>query len=235
MNIKREYLMPSCTPFNMDRYIIRQAIVNALKGELPKFSGTLLDVGCGFSPYKSLVLAPPSHVANYIGLDLENNTYQKPDLVWDGERIPLEDNSVDCAIATEVLEHCFMPQQILDEIYRVLKPGGLFFLTTPFVWPLHDMPHDYFRYTPNCLESLLSNSGYEQIAISPLGGWNAACAQMLGLWVTRRSFPKVVSAGLKGLIWPVFLALIATDRRPCSFSNGIMISGLAGIAKKPTE
>ncbi len=56
--------------------------------------------------------------------------------------MPFEDNVFDCAMATEVLEHCAYPEVTLFEVSRVLKKDGLFFFTVPFVWPLHDCPFD---------------------------------------------------------------------------------------------
>jgi SAM-dependent methyltransferase len=126
-----QFLAPSCAPRNLDIFLVRSAILRALQDTTRYFSWTLLDVGCGHMPYKSLVLAPPSRATRYLGLDLERSTFEaKPDLHWDGNRDPLAENVVDCALATEVFEHCSSPEIIIGEILRVLKPGGLLFFTT---------------------------------------------------------------------------------------------------------
>jgi len=52
---------------------VRAAILRELKRVLPKLTGVLLDVGCGNMPYRSLVLAAPSGVTGYVGLDLRAN------------------------------------------------------------------------------------------------------------------------------------------------------------------
>lgn len=96
MNLTDEYLAPKLTSKNLDIYVVRKSILSALQQILPNFSGTLLDVGCGYMPYKSLVLESPSRVKKYIGLDLADNIYMKPDLEWDGNNIPLPDSSIDC-------------------------------------------------------------------------------------------------------------------------------------------
>jgi SAM-dependent methyltransferase len=135
-----QFLAPSCTPTNLDIFLVPSAILRALQETTRHFSGTLLDVGCGYMPYKSLVLAPPSRATRYLGLDLERSSYEaKPDVRWDGDRIPLAENVVDRALATEVFEHCPSPEIIMGETLRVLKPGGLLFFTVPFLWPLHDV------------------------------------------------------------------------------------------------
>ena len=128
---------------NLDRYYIRTSIFNAIKDILPKFKGELLDIGCGKMPYKNYILEN-SAVDTYVGLDIENALIYdkdiKPDFVWDGRTMPFQDNSYDCAFGTEVLEHCPEPEPVLKEVYRVLKPDGIFFFTVPFLWCLHEVP-----------------------------------------------------------------------------------------------
>jgi SAM-dependent methyltransferase len=238
MNSAKEFLSPAFTPNNLDRFLARSSILRAFKEVLPRFSGTLLDVGCGCMPYKPLVLQSPSQVEKYIGLDLVNNGRQKPDLVWDGKIIPLDDCSIDCALLTEVLEHCPEPEKVIKEIFRVLKPGGLLFLTVPFSWTLHEVPHDEYRYTPFALERLLKNSGFEQIKLKALGGWDASLAQMLGLWVRRRLGFSLQARLLKFilsiLLFPIIWFLIKVDSLPKEFSDFTMITGLSGVALKPS-
>ena len=120
------YLNPLCSARTLHHFALRRSILNALCAHLEEFSGTLLDIGCGYMPYKPVVLNPPSRVTKYIGLDLDDTIYKtpespQPDLGWDGRTIPLEDNAVDCALATEVLEHCPDPELTLRETRRALR------------------------------------------------------------------------------------------------------------------
>lgn len=221
---------------NLDRYYIRTSIFNALKKILPLLKGNLLDIGCGKMPYKNYILEN-SRVDRYIGLDIENalqyDKEVKPDFIWDGIKMPFESNSFETAFGTEVLEHCPEPEIILKEVYRVLKPDGIFFFTVPFLWNLHEVPHDEYRYTPFSLQRHLENTGFRDIEIKATGGWHASMAQMLGLWVRRSPMSlrkrKYVSIILKSIIG----YLIKLDKKSAvQFTEGQMITGLYGTAKK---
>jgi len=173
---------------NLDIFIVRTSIFNALKEISPYLNGSLLDIGCGKMPYKEYILNN-SGVQNYTGIDIEGaleyDINIRPDFTWDGKIIPFEADIFDCAICTEVLEHCPIPEEVFSEVFRILKPGGYLFLTVPFLWNLHEIPHDEYRYTPFSLERLLKNCGFTILLLKANGGWHASFGQMLGLWVRR--------------------------------------------------
>ncbi|MCX6950809.1 MAG: class I SAM-dependent methyltransferase, partial [Verrucomicrobia bacterium] len=169
------FLNPPLEINNVDLFVVRSTILKSVKAALPQFSGTFLDIGCGVMPYRGLITSAPSRVTKYLGLDLVSDIYRaEVDLRWDGKTIPLPDASVDSAMATEVLEHCPEPLIVLKEARRVLKPGGVFFFTVPYIWPLHDAPYDFFRYTPFALEKLLAEAGFTDVKIQAMSGWNAS-------------------------------------------------------------
>jgi len=231
------FVDPQLTIENMDSYYIRKSILSAIKEHLPEFSGTLLDLGCGEMPYRRLLTSPPSNVDKYIGIDILNPTYQqhsRPDVFWDGTRIPLAGASVDCAIATEFFEHVPHPEAILPEVLRVLRPSGILFFTVPFVWPLHTMPHDEYRYTPFALERIFKDSGFIDTKLRALGGWDASLAQVIGLWTRRRPMPEEDRVEHSEALFPFYKRLIQTDRIPKDFSDSMLITGLAGTARKAT-
>jgi SAM-dependent methyltransferase len=226
------YLHPTARPRSLDTYGHRRAILDALRSALPDVSGTVLDVGSGHMPYRELLLSPPSRGTRYVGLDLEVNLYQRPDLIWDGRTIPLADGAVDTAIATELFEHCPAPEDVMREIHRVLRPGGLLVFTVPFLWPLHDVPHDEYRFTPFSLRRHLEAAGFREVRIHALGGWNASLAQTIGLWARRRPMPRPVRSLLSVLLWPIVWLLGATDRPPRDFTKSVLCTGFAGRAEK---
>lgn len=231
------YLALPLTPNTQDLYHVRTSIRQALRSQLPRFRGSVLDIGCGTQPYRRLLTSPPSSIVRYVGMDLGANPmtgYRRvtPDITWDGRRMPVGDASFDRAVATEVLEHCPDPAVVLRETHRVLRPGGMLFFTVPFLWPLHDVPHDEFRYTPFALERMLRNTGFHRITLGALGGWDASLAQMLGLWVLRRPMTNWKRRMLKRLTLPVVRTLLKRDHIPDPGSSP-MITGVWGTAFRP--
>jgi SAM-dependent methyltransferase len=221
---------------NLDRYLVRCAIKKALDENLHRFSGKLLDVGCGKMPYKNYIKCN-STITDYVGLDIETaipyDVNIKPDYTWDGVSMPFEMESFDTCMATEVLEHCPAPEVFLNEIFRVLKPGGVFFFTVPFLWNLHEIPHDEYRYTPFSLERHLKKSGFKHIEIKATGGWHASMAQMLGLWVKRSSMNSRKRNWAMKVVKPIMKKLIKMEANtPIKFQEGQMITGLYGIVRK---
>jgi len=102
----------------------------------------------------------------------------------------------------------------------------------PFVWPLHEVLNDAYRYTPFALEKILKKAVFSNIAIKPTGGWNATLAQMLGLWVRRNPMSKRKNIFLSYMMRPVIKALLNRDTKPSEFSENTMIPGLYGIVRK---
>lgn len=231
-----DYLNPVLKIKTFDKYHIRYSILKRLTENLKYLSGSLLDIGCGKMPYKDYIL-DNSSVDSYTGIDIETaleyDAHIKPDFTWDGQTMPFESNSFDCAIATEVLEHCPVPEVTLAETFRVLKPGAYFFFTVPFLWNLHEIPHDEYRYTPFALERLLKEAGFSEIKITPHGGWHASLAQMIGLWVRRAPMSKRNRRILSIMLQPIISYLLKKDKAiQWSFTKPIMITGMAGMAKK---
>lgn len=231
--IVRKFLDLSCSEDFMDLYVVRSGILRAVNEAKPKLFGTLLDIGCGKMPYRELLMSAPTRISRYIGMDIENPYYRAEiDLKWDGKNIPLEHSAVDSVLCTEVLEHCPDPTALLREAHRVLRPGGVFFFTVPFVWPLHDMPMDYFRYTSVALRHLFAGAGFSSLEIKGLGGWNAALAQMIGLWVRRSPMAPDQRSQLTTQLFPFFKQLIDADQPIDPFGDNTMVPGWCGIATR---
>ena len=221
---------------NLDVFIRRRSIYKSLNWALPFFGEDLLDIGCGKMPYKLHVLEN-SGVKKYVGLDIENALVYddsiKPDYTWDGKKMPFEDSSFNTAFGTEVLEHCPEPETVLAEVYRVIKKEGVFFFTVPFIWNLHEVPHDEFRYTPFSLKRLLENAGFKDVELYTSGGWNSYLAQATATWIKRSGLSFRKKKILSFLLKPVIKFLYRKDEnKTITFRDGQMIIDIYGIAKK---
>jgi len=72
------------------------------------------------------------------------------DLVADAQNMhTVSDDSVDCVVAVSTLEHVRYPQKVVSEIHRILKPGGVVYISVPFVFPFHADPDDFYRFSCN--------------------------------------------------------------------------------------
>ena len=220
---------------NLESYIVRSEIYKAVSNVMPLFSGKILDSGCGSMPYKNIILSNNDKVTNYIGLDIESGlNYENvnADFLWDGSIMPFEDSSFDVVISTEVMEHVPDPDSYLMEVKRVLKPGGMFFFTVPFLMSLHEVPNDYYRYTPFALEMIFKRVGFITITIKPMGGYNAAMAQMLGLWVNMYLWGRK-NKMMRIIAKPLIKYLYQNDKVSLDFKKSTMIVGLSGTVVKP--
>ena len=85
-----------------------------------------------------------------------------------GEKLPCMDQSFDHVLTLNTLEHIFDAQGALREMYRVLRPSGCLLISTPFLYPIHGHPDDFFRPTPSWYFGALGRCGFRKINIIPL-------------------------------------------------------------------
>jgi SAM-dependent methyltransferase len=121
-----------------------------------------------------------------------------PDVVGSVLALPFRDSAVDGIMCNEVLEHVPEPSAALDEIRRVLRPGGLAYITVPQAWGLHYEPHDYYRYTPYGLRYLLEKSYFELLETRRMGGlFTYFAVRVLDMIVLDGLFPLMAKLGIK--------------------------------------
>lgn len=191
--------------------------------------GRTLDLGAQNGPYAS-------HFPRRIALDLHPGAGVH--LRADAHTLPFVDGSFDVVLCTEVLEHLPEPQRAIDEMFRVLTPGGELLLTTRFLFPIHDAPHDYFRYTKYGLRYLLRR--FEQVHVeeeTDAIGTLAVLVQRLGMQAeTLRSTTLRAGWLVAARIVRRFSFLITAeygDSRRLTPEKGIMTSGYHVACRKP--
>lgn len=179
--------------------VARLTLEHALERVLPDLQAhDVLDVGSRDARY-----APLLRYKRYTSLDI--SSVSRPDVRGDVHALPFLPQVFDLVMATEVLEHLHTPQQAVDEIRRVLLPGGTCVLSTRFIHPYHADPHDYFRFTSDGLKHLFRE--FAQVEVDALGN------RRLSLWLLATS--GRYSQFLNYLSPAVVRMSKGRDRSPC--------------------
>jgi SAM-dependent methyltransferase len=167
----------------------------SLSNFLETVDGIVLNIGSGNSPRQTGIL-------NVDILDYDN-----VDIICDIHSLPFKDKSIDAVLNIAVLEHVKSPQLVLNEIYRVLKPGGKVFSVVPFMQPFHASPNDFQRYTLPGIEFL--HIDFEKVDSGVYSGPVSGA-----LWVMQEFIASTLSLGsnnlrnllsifLMFLLWPL--------------------------------
>jgi SAM-dependent methyltransferase len=193
MKVSVDKLIPKGTDFNpyisSSPYLVRNRLLHGIFKHIDKLHGKLLDFGCGAKPYKNII-----NVSEYIGLDFpsegHDHSNEAIDVFYDGKSIPFEDNSFDSIFSSEVFEHVFNLEDMLKELFRVLKPEGIILITCPFAIGEHEQPNDYARYTSFALKHMMCKAGFDVIHYEKLGGSIDAIIQLRLTYFQRNIMPN---------------------------------------------
>ena len=187
--------IPSATRINLE---------NLLKKHFKKLEpGIVLDVGAKKSPFRKYI-----PYTKYMTLDISKES--KPDICCDIHNIKWRPGYFDTVIATELLEHSHTPQKAIDEIYKILKPGGVCIFSTRFICPYHPDPDDYFRFSSDGLRHLFRK--FSKVDIEHQGN------RLLVLWamINYNEIGKIVLN--------IFNPLIARiNTKKTNFPNGFIV------------
>ena len=132
--------------------------------------GKLLDLGCGPVPLYGMYRALVSEVTC---VDWPNSLHavEHVDVYADlNEVLELDNVPFDTIIATDVLEHLHSPDALFETAKTSLRVGGTLIVGVPFLYWVHEAPHDYYRYTAFALRHMASKAGLEVMSISPYAG-----------------------------------------------------------------
>lgn len=134
------------------------------------FKGKIYDLGCGETPYRTFLL---SFANKYIGVDWGNSLHNlNADIIADlNKPLPIESEVADTIFSISVIEHLYNPQMMLNEAFRILKPGGNIILQVPWQWGIHEAPYDYFRFSPYALKFMFEQAGFSILSIEPTAGF----------------------------------------------------------------
>jgi SAM-dependent methyltransferase len=90
---------------------------------------------------------------DYVGCDMRVGP--GVDKVLNLHDIDLPDNSVGTVFLMDTLEHVEYPHRAVEEVHRILKPGGLLVMSSVLDFFIHETPNDFWRFTPDGFRSLL--------------------------------------------------------------------------------
>ena len=188
-----------------------------------------LDIGAQNGPYGA-------HFPRRVGLDIRPGAGVR--IIGDAQALGIRDAAFEVVLCTEVLEHLPEPQKAIDEIFRVLEPGGELLLTTRFLFPIHDAPHDYFRYTKYGLRHLLRRFDIVELEEeTDAVGTIAVLLQRLGMQAQtlgRTPFRAVwLLAAQAARPFSFLITREYGDSRRLVEERGIMTSGYHVACRKP--
>ena len=161
-------------PKPLHRYILdfEARIENAVSGfstSLPEGS-RVLDAGAGESRHAS-AFARHRYVALDLAVGDSGWDYSQLDCMGNLEAMPFRDGAFDACLNVVTLEHVSEPKAVLNDLVRVLAPGGRMLVIVPHAWEVHQAPHDFYRYTRHGMYYLLEQAGCLNIRIQPMGGF----------------------------------------------------------------
>jgi hypothetical protein len=105
------------------------------------------------------------HASEYLGTDIESGP--DVDIVADVHRLTevINEESFDIIVSCSSFEHFKYPHLAAHQVMKALKLRGLLFIQTHQTFPLHSVPHDYFRFSREALASLFGTAmGFQVIA-----------------------------------------------------------------------
>ncbi len=152
-----EYLADRTNPSpGGEAYLVLGDLKLALEELIPKKAVSVLDFGCGGSPYRELFSG------QYDRADIEDNPNRDITLE-DASSLPINIGSYDAVLSTQVLEHVPEPDKYLRECNRALRNGGNLILTTHGMFHDHPCPTDFWRWTGSGLEKTIRSAGFTPV------------------------------------------------------------------------
>ena len=166
-------------------YKIRDIRSRALFSVLERhIGGDVIDVGGGRFvttveqrklPFRSWTIVEPS-----AALLPHLSSANVHEVVGDGQRLGVRSGTYDAAVSIQVLEHVFEPMRMLEELYRVVRPGGVVVLMIPQTANIHLAPHHYQNFTRYWLDEAARRLGAEVVEQHRLGGaWSSIASRLV--------------------------------------------------------
>lgn len=206
--VKSGKLLPSVSKY-ASSYRMASYIATFYNFSIPKYAkGALLDLGCGNVPMYAFY---KSNVEEITCVDWDNSLHDIKylDLSCDLNTIlPLQSNSFDTVICSDVIEHLVQPLILFSEINRVLKPGGYLLLNYPFLYGIHEAPHDHQRYTEFFIRKIANDFSMDVIHCFAYGNLLDMFEHSSIRILKQIRFTKPMQILVLGIIMPIFRKIL---------------------------
>ncbi len=181
----------------ISKILSRKGLYSFLKKEYEKINpdSKVLSIGSG-GDINCLLSHYSKNKFKVTSMDIDNN--RNPDIVGDICQFDFGSQKFDFILLSEVLEHLYNPQSALRNIHKILVPGGKVILTVPFIFPIHDRPHDYYRYTKFGLKYLLKD--FNDVTIQERNTW----AETINILILRLIMEKSRGARIFSHLYFIF-------------------------------
>jgi ubiquinone/menaquinone biosynthesis C-methylase UbiE len=191
----------------LSKLLSRKGLYTFLDQELEKIpaGANVLNIGAGGDIGKTLRQHAERQHFKIMSLDIDEQRH--PDIVGDICTCDFKGLQFDAVVMAETLEHIPSPHLALENIHRNLKDGGRLILTAPFIFPIHDQPYDYYRFTRYGLAYLLRQ--FRDVSIQERNSW----AETIDVLSVRLIMDK---NRLARALAPIFV-LLAFVKWPISF------------------
>jgi hypothetical protein len=165
------YVIPSRSKDYLNAYIVSGFLCDFYNTEFVSLikDKTVLELGSGNCPIYPLIAM---HANQYTTLDWPNSQHSTDyiDITHDLNTDILLDKFYDVIVAFDVMEHIYNVDTFLNTISKNLSKDGLTVISIPFLYWIHEDPHDYNRFTKFYLKRKLSEFGFVQVEINVYGG-----------------------------------------------------------------
>lgn len=161
-----EYWMRQRTP-------VRELQDRTIAEYLPALKGKVIELGALGDGRRDFATGAEEYIVS--------SMVEGVDLQLDATAMRLPSDSVDGFLCESMLEHVQEPQKVISEIHRVLRPGGVLLMLTPWMYPFHAAPDDFSRFSQSALAAALQ--GFHVTQLKPLGNYWTSVATFTQLKV----------------------------------------------------
>lgn len=160
------------------------------------------------SPTTRVLVVGSGRIPKVVGECVVNTDVRAFDsvaFISDCQALPVASDTFDAFVCHQVLEHLPDPKRAVEEAYRIVKPGGIVIISTPFYFPFHGSPNDYQRWTQPGLRVLLAKfeAFDEGVYFGPVAALLNSIIHVFGVFFPNFYLSYAVKFVLGWLLWPL--------------------------------